>query len=550
MNSINILVEAKKEYTNQLQKILTPRLYEGFKSIYEDIINLLSRELEENKTQSSSIVKTFQKTLKEIPQWNQDMIKNEYNRIEKISNCDYFENLIEAIFITNTKILTSVQISDNKSKNIKINIPQCSHFIHKCYMECAKEIYKNPYIFDQSKILTPKEKHTNLRDALLLIDNSINNAIRDLLPIRDILLQGITKNNKQILNELTGDQSYEEENELKDENEENEDNEENEEDVTNDANSENENENEDENEDDNKENKNNIIQENELKEEILFNNEDIKLVNIQENNNEIIYSHVTPNLNELSEKESNIIILENNELESEITSKNIILDNAEKQIETKEIFLNKAFNFVPKKLEKVELIKDNNQIEKFNEIIASNIVLDTPKLQEAEVLLESNIIENKENNNEILNKSIAENIQANSEKNINFEVTRANDSNKVPSEQVIQKSATYEKMYDKKKTDIVKSNINNQFVKNFKNNKFMKTRFNGNIKNSSSFYKKKYEQNSANYNSISEKNDKDDISVLTDITENTNKVIKNKILIDGGNSSDEEDNEDIIDLGN
>jgi hypothetical protein len=105
-------------------------------------------------------------------------------------------------------------------------------------------------------------------------------------------------------------------------------------------------------------------------------------------------------------------------------------------------------------------------------------------------------------------------------------------------------------MYDKKKTDIVKSNINNQFVKNFKNNKFMKTRFNGNIKYSSSFYKKKYEQNSANYNSISEKNDKDDISVLTDITENTNKVIKNKILIDGGNSSDEEDNEDIIDLGN
>ena len=34
MNSVNILVEAKNEYTSQLQKILTPRLYEGFKSIY------------------------------------------------------------------------------------------------------------------------------------------------------------------------------------------------------------------------------------------------------------------------------------------------------------------------------------------------------------------------------------------------------------------------------------------------------------------------------------------------------------------------------------
>ena len=122
MNNINILVDAKKEYTNQLQKILTPRIYEGFKSIYEDIINIVSKELEEKKPQSSSIVKTFQKMLKEIPQWNQDMIKKEYERIEQLSKCDYFEDLIEAVFITNTKILTSVQINDSKSQNIKINI--------------------------------------------------------------------------------------------------------------------------------------------------------------------------------------------------------------------------------------------------------------------------------------------------------------------------------------------------------------------------------------------------------------------------------------------
>ena len=165
MNSLNILVEAKKEYTNQLQKILTPRIYEGFKSIYEDILKVLTEEIQENKPQTSSVVKTFQKALKEIPQWNQDMIKNEYNRIERTSNCDYFDNLIEAIFITNTKILTSVQLHE-KSQNIKINIPQSPHFIHKCYMECAKEIYKNPYIFDQSKNLLPKEKHNNLRDTI------------------------------------------------------------------------------------------------------------------------------------------------------------------------------------------------------------------------------------------------------------------------------------------------------------------------------------------------------------------------------------------------
>ena len=105
MNSIPVLVEAKKEYTNQLQQILAPRLYEGLKSIYDDLLIALSNEMIENNVQSSSAIKTFQRSLKEIPLWNQDMIKNEYNRIEKLSKCDYFENLLEAVFVTNTKIL-------------------------------------------------------------------------------------------------------------------------------------------------------------------------------------------------------------------------------------------------------------------------------------------------------------------------------------------------------------------------------------------------------------------------------------------------------------
>jgi len=193
MNGINILVEAKNEYTSQLKKILTPRIYEGFKSIYEDIINISNKELQESNIQTSSVVKTFQKMLKEIPLWNQDMIKKEYNRITTLSNCDFIEDLIEAVFITNTKILTSVQINDISSQQVNVNIPQPCYYIHKCYMECAKEFYKNPYVFDSSKNISPKEKHNNLRESLNMIDTGINNSISSLLPIKDILKQGLTK---------------------------------------------------------------------------------------------------------------------------------------------------------------------------------------------------------------------------------------------------------------------------------------------------------------------------------------------------------------------
>jgi hypothetical protein len=192
-NNISILAEAKKEYTNQLIQILQPRLYEGFKSMYDDTLDALGKEMEERNTQGSSVIKTYQKILKDIPNWNQIMINKEYERILQTSKCDYLDDLIEAVFVTNIKILSSVQINSSASQNLNVNVPSAHHFIHKCYIECAKEIYKNPYVFDNSKLITPKEKHTNLREVLNYADSSINSAIRELLPIRELLKQGLTK---------------------------------------------------------------------------------------------------------------------------------------------------------------------------------------------------------------------------------------------------------------------------------------------------------------------------------------------------------------------
>ena len=211
----NILVEAKKEYTSQLLQVLKPRIYEGFKSIYDDTVSILGKEYIEYNTQSSSVIKSFQKALRDIPLWNQEMINREYDRILNSSKCDYFEDLIETVFITNIKILSSVQMNTNDSIGLQVNIPSPVHFIHKCYIESAKEIYKNPYVFENSKNMTPKEKHTNIRDSLTYIDNSINSAIRELLPIRDILKQSITKKNTSTPSNIVGGSSSHSEEKIK-----------------------------------------------------------------------------------------------------------------------------------------------------------------------------------------------------------------------------------------------------------------------------------------------------------------------------------------------
>ena len=378
MNSIPVLVEAKKEYTNQLQQILSPRLYEGFKSIYNDILKALSDEIIENNNQHSSVVKVFQKSLKDIPLWNNEMIKNECSRIEKISNCDYFENLIEAVFITNTKILTSVQINSNNSLSIKINVPQPQHFIHKCYIECSKELYKNPYIFDMSKNLTPKERHSNLRESLSIINHSITNAIRDLLPIRDILKQGLLDersndleniNDKNIDNINENDITFQEKenNDIDD----NDDEDNNDEDTNDDENNDEENYEDNNDEDNNDEDNDNEDNDNEDNDNEEYRYEKPENIINEEDNKEesqIIFEGGD------GDKSENNLIENNNRI---INFENNISENNEPNLyqgsnELKQI--NLGINPTIKKLEGVQKIENKSEIEDLIKPKNSNLI--------------------------------------------------------------------------------------------------------------------------------------------------------------------------------
>ena len=185
-NNISLLVDAKKSYTNQLISFLYPHIYEGIESIFEDSVR---------ENNSKNKFKNFQITLKKVPKWNQDIIDKETERILQVTNCDYIDKLLSAVFITNTKILTSVNINNiNIANKIEVSIPILSHFIHKCYIESAREFYKNPFLFDKNN--KAKERQSNLRESISIIKNSINESIRKLLPIREILNQFISKETK------------------------------------------------------------------------------------------------------------------------------------------------------------------------------------------------------------------------------------------------------------------------------------------------------------------------------------------------------------------
>lgn len=170
------LVEAKREYTEALCDSLAIPMYEGVRSIFED-------GTKDCKPEDKLV--EFQLQLKKIPQWNQNIVESETNRI--MGRCsqdqDYLRNLITGLMVVNTKIFSVVKLN-NASTNIDLRVPGTQSFLHNCYISCAREFYKNPYLFDDSK--DGEAQLRNMREAEELIKKCIVSAIRKMTPISDI----------------------------------------------------------------------------------------------------------------------------------------------------------------------------------------------------------------------------------------------------------------------------------------------------------------------------------------------------------------------------
>jgi hypothetical protein len=177
--NLAILVDAKTEYTKQLVNCLKHNLYLSFYKLFA-----VSKQkcLSENKP--NMVLNKFQEFLREVPNWNQDKINTEYDLIVTMSQCDWLEELITAVIISHTRILTSINFNKNKTK-INLKIPKTTHFVHKCFIDVARYFWKNAYLFDDR--VNNYEIQKNRRETEIIIEQSINETIRKELPVKHIL---------------------------------------------------------------------------------------------------------------------------------------------------------------------------------------------------------------------------------------------------------------------------------------------------------------------------------------------------------------------------
>lgn len=177
--SVTSLYESKNEWASRLVNILTPLIQEGIRSIFDEAVKLCVGNKEQDK-----YLMTFQNLLSRVPKWNPNIIKEETARIKERSTCGYLEDLITCVHIIHLKCMTVMRVG-NKQKKVDIKIPQLADFVHKIYVNTARKIYSNVYIFERG--IQPLHTQRNNREFEIIVKECIYNTIRDNIPVEELI---------------------------------------------------------------------------------------------------------------------------------------------------------------------------------------------------------------------------------------------------------------------------------------------------------------------------------------------------------------------------
>jgi hypothetical protein len=168
--NISIVSQAKDIYIKQLVKLVSPCIYQGIYSIYNQ-----SQEL--CKGNNDLVISL----LDHIKDWSDDILTKEVDRIRKSCHFEMLDELVKVIVINYCKILLYPNDINDLVEylNTRINFKD---FIHGCYREIAREIIKNPsLICEKSDAFVKYKKIQNL------IENTIITTVEKLIPLKIVL---------------------------------------------------------------------------------------------------------------------------------------------------------------------------------------------------------------------------------------------------------------------------------------------------------------------------------------------------------------------------
>jgi hypothetical protein len=122
-----------------------------------------------------------------------ERVRQEIQHIHTNCGCDYMEDLLTAVFIAHTKVLTAIRLSSN-NKKVEINIPKVEHFLFKVLCETSKLLWGSTYLFRDG--IPGIEKQQNYRTIETILNEGILQAVRSLVPVKSILKDFVSQDTK------------------------------------------------------------------------------------------------------------------------------------------------------------------------------------------------------------------------------------------------------------------------------------------------------------------------------------------------------------------
>ena len=168
---------AKEQLREHLVGLVVSPVADGFWSIYES-----AKELCERNGQMDQVLRTFQNMLTRIPEWNEATLQTEEDRIVKVTNCRYMDDLLMGVFISYMKSFASLHYRGSQSElKIEFDRPSLGKFIHELYKHSARKLWQMAYYFKTVGV-SSEQQARNRQEIEKVVTDCMEQVIRSFLP--------------------------------------------------------------------------------------------------------------------------------------------------------------------------------------------------------------------------------------------------------------------------------------------------------------------------------------------------------------------------------
>jgi hypothetical protein len=130
--------------------------------------------------------RTFQESLRDIPNWNQKIINEQTERA--LAECPHLERLVVTAMMCQASQLASVRNADIEAKDLPRI--KAARFIHDSYVRVAQELVHNPMLFGQNAVDLSIQ---NREKVIATIGSCMEQTLDSYVPLEVILSKPMRK---------------------------------------------------------------------------------------------------------------------------------------------------------------------------------------------------------------------------------------------------------------------------------------------------------------------------------------------------------------------